>query len=122
VLTAEYAKGNFSALLRATRFGEITYIHPNDGDAASWTMNDFTGQVETRDQVFAPKIVPDVEVGYRASKGIKFTLGMHNFLNVYPDMHQHSGNVSSGRFLFSRRVQQFGVRGAYAYFKVGLNF
>jgi iron complex outermembrane receptor protein len=122
-LSAMYEIGKFSAVLRATRFGEITYIDPNDGgDPGSFTENSFTGQTETRDQIFDPKIVPDIEASYRFTPGIKWTLGIHNFTNTYPDMHQHSGNVSSGRFLYSRRVQQFGVRGMYLYTKVGLTF
>ena len=117
-----YEMGKFSALLRATRFGEITYIHPGDGSSDSWKVNDFTGKTETRDQVFSPKIVPDVEFAYDFTKMIRWTLGIHNFTNTFPDMHQHSANVSSGRFLFSRRVQQFGVRGMFIYTKVGLSF
>ncbi len=46
---------------------------------------------------------------------MRLAVGMRNFTNTYPDMHQHSANVSSGRFLFSRRVQQFGVQGAFLY-------
>ncbi|RMF30424.1 MAG: TonB-dependent receptor [Bacteroidetes bacterium] len=122
LLSALYEVGNFSVLLRATRFGEITYIHPSDGDPANWTENSFTGQVESRDQVFGAKVVPDLELGYRFSNHLRWTVGIHNFTNTFPDMHQHSGNVSSGRFLFSRRVQQFGVRGMYIYTKLGLAF
>ncbi len=122
LLSALYEVGKMSFMLRATRFGEIEYIHPSDGDPGNWPVNSFTGETESRDQVFDPKIVPDFEWTYSASHHMKFTLGVNNFTNTYPDMHQHSGNVSSGRFLFSRRVQQFGVKGAFGYIKVNLNF
>lgn len=122
LFSALYEVGKMSFLLRATRFGEIEYIHPSDGNPANWTTNSFTGEVESRDQVFDPKIVPDIEWSYKASHYIKWTIGVNNFTNTYPDMHQHSGNVSSGRFLFSRRVQQFGVKGTFAYVKLNLNF
>ena len=122
-VSALYELGNFSALLRATRFGEITYIHPSDGvPSDQFSTNSFTGQKESRDQVFAPKVVPDIEFAYKFTENIQWTLGVHNFTNIYPDAHQHSSNNSSGRFLFSRRVQQFGVRGMFMYTKVGLTF
>ena len=114
-----YEAGKFSALLRATRFGEITYIDPS----STPRDNSFNGgQSESLDQVFSPKIVPDLEVSYQLTDGFKWSLGAHNFTNTYPDLHQHSVNNSSGRFLFSRRVQQFGVRGMYLYTKVALTF
>lgn len=121
--SALYEIGKFSALLRATRFGEISYIHPSDGgNPDTWKENSFTGKKESRDQVFGAKIVPDIEFAYEVTKNVRWTLGAHNFTNTFPDMHQHSSNVSSGRFLFSRRVQQFGVRGMFLYTKVGLTF
>ena len=118
--SATYELNEWSFMLRATRFGEIEYIHPSDGDEANWVMNDFTGETETRDQVFDAKIVADVEVSYRFNKHVRWVVGVHNFTNTFPDMHQHSANVSSGRFLYSRRVQQFGVRGLFAYSKLSL--
>ncbi len=122
-LSGLYEIGKFSALLRLTRFGKITYIHPADGgDPSEYPTNSFTGEKESRDQVFGAKIVPDLEVAYKITDNVQWTLGAHNFTNTYPDMHQHSSNVSSGRFLFSRRVQQFGVRGMFLYTKVGLTF
>ncbi len=117
-LSVQYDMGRFSALLRATRFGEIQYIHPDDGDEANWVMNEFTQQVESRDQTFSPKIVPDIEFSYGLGSNLRLAVGMRNFTNTYPDMHQHSANASSGRFLFSRRVQQFGVQGAFLYTRI----
>ncbi len=115
-LSIQYDLGRFSALLRATRFGSIEYIHPSETtDPKDWLTNEFTGQPESRDQTFSPKIVPDIELSYGLGSNLRLAVGMRNFTNTYPDMHQHSANVSSGRFLFSRRVQQFGVQGAFLY-------
>ncbi len=115
-LSIQYDLGRFSALLRATRFGSIQYIHPSEStDPKDWLTNEFTGQPESRDQTFSPKIVPDIEFSYGLGSHLRLAVGMRNFTNTYPDMHQHSSNVSSGRFLFSRRVQQFGVQGAFLY-------
>ncbi len=122
VFSANFTIGKFNALFKATQFGKISYIHPSDGNQADWTTNDFTSSVESRDQEFDAKIVSDIELGYQLSDGVKINTGIHNFFNVYPDMHQHSGNASSGRFIYSRRVQQFGIRGAYGYIKLGVTF
>lgn len=118
-LSIQYDMGPLSVLLRATRFGEIQYIHPSEStDPKDWIINEFTGEEESRDQTFSPKIVPDLEISYALGKSLRWAVGMRNFTNTYPDMHQHSANVSSGRFLFSRRVQQFGVQGAFLYTRI----
>lgn len=101
-----------------TLFGEVDYIHPSDGNPANWVVNEFNGLVESRDQTFAPKLVTDLAFSYQFTNTIRATLGGNNIFNVYPDAHVHSGNTSSGNFVYSRRVQQFGVNGANYYFKL----
>ncbi len=95
-----------------TLFGEVKFIHPEDGDSANWVLNDFTRNVETRDQSFSSKLVTDMAVSYQFNDFVKCTLGGNNIFNVYPDEHQHSANTEDGNFIYSRRVQQFGVNGA----------
>lgn len=122
VLSALYEIGKFAVTLRSTRFGEVNGIHPNDGDPANWVVNDATGVVETRDQLFAAKFVTDLDVTIKATKNLKVSVGANNILNVYPDKLTHSSNISSGRFVYSRRVSQFGVKGAFIYGRVALKF
>jgi hypothetical protein len=31
-----FTKGKWSLMLRTTRFGAVTYIHPQDGDPGNW--------------------------------------------------------------------------------------
>jgi len=119
--TITYEIGKLSFVLRNTRFGELQYIHPDDGDPDNWVMNDLTGVVESRDQVFAAQMLTDVSVSVQLGNHIRWTLGGNNILDVYPDEHAHSSNVSSGRFVYSRRVQQFGVQGAYYYMRLALS-
>lgn len=107
--------------VRNTVFGKVVYIHPDDGDPANWVLNEYTGQVESRDQVFTPKLVTDLNVGYTINRFFALSIGGNNIFNVYPDRHRHSANESQGRFLYSRRVQQFGVRGATFYARLRLN-
>jgi len=116
-----YELKKLEIVLRNTQFGEVQYIHPNDGDEANWAMNDLTGEVESRDQVFAGKLITDLSIAYKISKNLKWTVGANNLLDVYPDKHDHSAMISSGRFVYSRRVQQFGVNGSFYYTKLSFS-
>jgi iron complex outermembrane recepter protein len=109
----EIKKINF--MLGNTVFGQVKYIDPNDGDPANWVLNKLTNTIESRDQTFKPKLVTDLAVNYQILKFLNFTLGINNMFNVYPDKHKHSENVNNGNFIYSRRVQQFGVDGANFY-------
>jgi len=104
----------------------VQYIHPADGDPQNWVLNEFTGEVESRDQTFSAKLLTDLELGYHfpfiSGGDIRFSAGANNLLNVYPDAHTHSANVSSGRFVYSRRVQQFGVAGRFVFIRSVLKF
>ena len=110
--------GRFKFQLGNTLFGSVEYVHPDDGDASNWVMNDFTGQIESRDQVFSPKVLTGLSISYQFSDYIRATLGGNNIFNVYPDKHTHSENTNQGNFIYSRRVQQFGVSGSNYYLRL----
>ncbi len=112
IITANYMLNKWNFALKTTRFGTVSYIHPNDGIVANWVLNEFTNQIESRDQTFTPKWITDVFVSYKFNNYFTLALGGNNIFNVYPDKHTHSVNVNQGHFVYSRRVQQFGVRGA----------
>lgn len=107
-----YEFDKYKIRLGNTVFGEVTYIHPDDGDPNNWVLNTYTNTIETRDQTFSPKIVTDLGVSYQINNNLTFTIGGNNIFNVFPDKHTHSANTSNGSFVYSRRVQQFGVSGA----------
>lgn len=116
--TLNYKYDKLSIMLRNVRFGEVTYLDPtiNPDNTTTFVANAFNaGTKETLDQVFAPKIVTDLTVGYQITKQINFSLGANNLLDVYQDKHTHSGNLSFGRFVYSRRVQQMGFNGRYVF-------
>jgi iron complex outermembrane receptor protein len=119
-----YRNGKFSSMLRMVRFGEVTYLDPtiNPDKPDTWPVNALTNQKQTLDQVFSPKVTTDVTVSYDFSKGLTFTLGGNNIFDVYQDIHTHSGNFSLGRFVYSRRVQQFGFNGAYFFARIRFSF
>jgi iron complex outermembrane receptor protein len=122
-LAFNYKFKKFGALLRFVRFGEVTYLDPtiNPNNPAAFPVNAFTGAAETLDQTFDPKLVTDLSLSYQLTKYFGITLGANNLFNVYQDMHTHSGNFSSGRFIYSRRVQQMGFNGSYYFARLSLN-
>ncbi len=76
---------------------------------------------ETTDQLFSEKTVTDLSLSYQITSQLGFTVGANNLFDVYQDRHQHSSNMSSGRFVYSRRVQQMGFNGAYYFARLKLN-
>lgn len=113
-----YELGKYRAQLGNTYFGEVTYIHPDDGNPDNWVLNSFTGNVASRDQTFTPKLLTDMSLSYQFSDNVIATIGGNNIFNVYPDKHTHEANTSNGNFTYSRRVQQFGVSGSNYYLKL----
>ena len=116
LLSYDFEKLRFQVI--NTVFGKVKFVHPNDGDSDNWVVNDFTGNVETRDQTFSPKLVTDTAISYQINDYIKCTLGGNNVFNVFPDRHKHSANTEDGSFIYSRRVQQFGVNGSNYYLRL----
>ena len=110
-------------MLRFAYFGKVTYldptINPNNPDA--FPVNAFTGQKETLDQVFNSKTITEVSLSYNLNKSFTLTAGANNIFDVYPDKQIHSSNVSSGRFIYSRRVQQMGFNGRYVFARLSFN-
>lgn len=121
--TINWKYRKFNVMLRNVYFGSVTYLFPSDteADSTKWLVNMNTYQKESRDQVFAPKIITDLTVGYQITPILNFTIGANNLFNIYPDQQKHSENVSYGRFLYSRRVQQFGFNGAYYFTRLVFN-
>ena len=115
ITSLSYVTNNLTLNLGNTYFGKVDYIHPDDGDPANWVLNEFTDNIESRDQTFRPKNITDISLTWQLNNHIKWTVGGNNVFDVYPDKHKHSANVGNGNFVYSRRVQQFGVRGANVY-------
>ena len=121
-LTFNYKVSKFGAMLRFVNFGKVIYLDPgmNPADPSTFPLNAFTGQKETLDQEFSSKLVTDLSLSYQIKKEFSLTIGANNLFDVYQDRHTHSGNMSSGRFVFSRRVQQQGFNGAYYFARLKL--
>ncbi|WP_272023984.1 TonB-dependent receptor [Olleya namhaensis] len=115
-----YEFDSYKVSLGNTYFGDVSFIHPEDGNRDNWVLNELSGEVESRDQKFTPKLLTDLAVSYKFNSSIELTLGGNNIFNVYPDKHIHSANIDNGNFVYSRRVQQFGVNGSNFYMRAFL--
>ena len=113
-----YHLDKYRIQLGNTFFGKVKYVHPDDGLQDNWMLNEFTEEIESRDQTFSSKLVTDLALSYTFQKICNITLGGTNIFNVYPDKHTHSANTENGNFIYSRRVQQFGVKGSNYYIRL----
>ncbi len=121
--TINYNHNKFGAMLRFAHFGKVTYLDPsiNPANPGAFPTNAFTGQKESLDQEFSSKTVTDLSFSYDLTKNFALTVGANNLFDVYQDKHLHSGNVSLGRFIYSRRVQQMGFNGRFVFARVSFN-
>ncbi len=123
-LTLNYRYSKFGAMIRFVRFGEVTYW---DGSNATdpflpvTSVNAFTGQTEITDQTFAAKTVTDLSLSYDITKSLAVTVGANNLFDQYQDIQKHANNMSLGRFVYSRRVEQMGYNGAYYFARLKLS-
>ncbi len=123
--TFNYKIGKFGVMLRAVNFGKVQYLDPTIDPTKpdNFPANAFNaGAKETLDQIFAAKTVFDMSLSYKILKGLGLTVGVNNLLDTYQDLHNHSGNMSSGRFVYSRRVQQMGFNGRYVFGRLKFDF
>ncbi|MFL5809486.1 MAG: TonB-dependent receptor [Flavisolibacter sp.] len=124
-LTLNYKYSKFGAMIRVVHFGEVQYwdgSNPIDPFLPVTVNNTFTGQPEITDQTFTPKMVTDVSLNYDLLKSLTITVGANNLFDTYQDIQKHSANMSLGRFVYSRRVEQMGYNGAYYFARLRFMF
>lgn len=122
---ANYKVKKFGVMLRMVNFGKVVYLDPtiNPAKPENFPANAFNGNAkETLDQTFSPKLVTDLTVNYEMMKGIGLSVGANNLFDVYQDIHTHANNMSLGRFVYSRRVQQMGFNGRYVFARISASF
>ena len=93
----------FKFVLINSRFGAVKYV-----DAEN----------EEKDETFSPKWITDISVRYKLNNNISLTVGANNLFDVYPDKNTNLENTANGSFVYSRRVQQFGIMGGYYFGKI----
>lgn len=80
----------------------------------------FGNVTSTTGQIFSPRVVTDLSAAYDYNDNVTFTVGANNLMDVYPDKNL-PGNTSSGRFIYSRRAQQFGTNGRFLFARLSIN-
>jgi iron complex outermembrane receptor protein len=104
--SVRYAIKGISALARANYYGKVFFKADNSAN----------------DETFGAKVLVDVDVGYQFTKNVFFAIGADNLFNTFPDQQTKDANISSGRFIYSRNVSQFGQNGGFYYAKLQLTF
>ncbi len=104
-VSAKWQKDRFTGTLRGNYYGEIEYTPTNSDN----------------DETFGSKVLLDLDLAYQLSESLRWSVGANNLLNTYPDQHTTASNRSDERFVFSRRVTQYGSNGGFYYAKLSLN-
>ncbi len=117
-LSATFSR--FVLTLNHTRFGATEFLHEDDGDPSNWVLNQFTGQLESRDQEFDAKHIFGADLKAQIVPKLNLTVGGLNLTNQYPDRIKHSENTNLGVNPYSQNVRPFDLRGTYLYFRVDL--
>ena len=72
-------------------------------------------------QVYNPRVVTDIAIGYRIAKPLKITVGSNNVFDIYPDLVANPDNTTNNQFRYSRRATQFGYNGRFLFARLELN-
>ena len=101
-LNLTYSKNKFDAGLAFTRFSKVVLVDYAD-----------------EDDVYNPRLVTDLTLGYQLSKNLKLSVGSNNLFNVYPTKQDEQGNTEAGGYW---DAVQMGFSGAYYYARLGFTF
>lgn len=99
-LTLDYKLRRFNANVRLVRFGEVV-------------LEDWVGT----DDVYEPKVVTDLTLGYDISKNFSLNIGAANLFNVYPTQ-QDTETETGGLW----DAVQMGFSGTFYFTKLGFKF
>ncbi len=101
-LNLNYQRKWFDAGAAFTRFSKVVLV-------------DYSGA----DNVYDPKIVTDLTLGFQVMKQVKLSVGSNNLFNIYPTKQDESGNTEAGGYW---DAVQMGFNGAYYYTRLSFKF
>jgi iron complex outermembrane receptor protein len=101
-LNLNYERKWFDIGTAFTRFSKVTLV-------------DYAGA----NNVYYPKIVTDLTLGFQIIKQVKLTVGSNNLFNIYPTKQDESGNTEAGGYW---DAVQMGSNGAYYYTRLSFKF
>ncbi|RVU03349.1 TonB-dependent receptor [Novosphingobium umbonatum] len=105
IANVAWEKDRANVNLRATRYGSVTQVN------ASAAGPDATVQ---------PKVIVDLDVGYKITDKIKFSLGANNLFNIYPDKLPVS--LQGSGFSQYNPYSPYGVSGGFYYGRINYTF
>lgn len=101
-LNLNFERKWFDAGAAFTRFSKVVLV-------------DYAGA----NNVYDPKIVTDLTVGFQLIKQVKLSIGSNNLFNIYPTKQDESGNTEAGGYW---DAVQMGFNGAYYYTRLSFKF
>lgn len=104
--SGRYKIAGFQGLVRINYFGPVQFKAENPDN----------------DEHFGGKFLFDAEVSYRFHPALALSIGAYNIFNTFPDRQTKDANISSGRFIYSRNVLQFGQNGGFYYARLQLTW
>ncbi|WP_420144713.1 TonB-dependent receptor domain-containing protein [Sphingobium sp.] len=112
--------------LRATRYGKIhARAAALSNVTADWVACTRTGPADTGctpqyvDNLVAPKVIIDLEAGYKLTKGVKLSVGANNLFNIYPSKLKPATQVSGNLY---NAYAPYGISGGFYYARLNLDF
>ncbi|GAA4313619.1 TonB-dependent receptor [Mucilaginibacter gynuensis] len=125
-LNPEFGHKDLTLGARVTYFGKIDLLGYGDGSNITPVVPTDDGTTTLPDQyIYSGKYVSDIYASYKASKSIRFSLGVDNVFNVHPDLAYVKGakgyafnNEPSGPF----DAVQMGGNGRRFFARIGFTF
>ncbi|KMS58513.1 TonB-dependent receptor plug domain-containing protein [Sphingobium cupriresistens] len=120
-----WEKDDFNMNLRATRFGKIvqranaTAFHTADFTACAVNVVSDVCFRDYVDEELKPKVIVDLEIGYKLTKGVKLSVGANNLLNTYPNKLKPVNQFVG--FLYNAYAP-YGISGGFYYGRLNLEF
>lgn len=116
-LSHNLSVGKLSAYLRNTYYGKTTSpaVVAVANREQGFTFDDKGHQIN------GDRIITDVSASYEFSRAIRFTLGVNNLLDIYPERNV-SSEANNDQFVYSRSTSQFGQNGRYVFARLNFNF
>lgn len=113
----------FNVNLRATRYGTIVYrtsseVYYNE-NYESCTAGSAGCAYGYVDEVLTPKVIFDLEVGYRLGKRAKLSVGANNLLNTYPNKLKPVNRTSGSLY---NSYSPYGISGGFYYGRLNVEF
>ena len=120
-----WEKDDLNMNLRATRFGKIVQragapaFHTADFTACAVNVVSDICFRDFVDDTLKPKVIVDLEIGYKLTQGIKLSIGANNLLNTYPSKVRPVNQFVG--FLYNAYAP-YGISGGFYYTRLNIEF